>query len=89
MDCLEGTHLLLQVVYLRNHPGISQGFFWILFCKAVPGVGGTDLAGVFKDNEPEGESLRTGGEVKKVISSTLEVCIRTSERVPVAFTQKI
>ena len=26
-------------------------FFWILFCKAVPGVGGIVLAGVFKDRE--------------------------------------
>ena len=37
---------------LVNHPGISQYFFeLILFCKTVPGVGGTDLAGVFKDKE--------------------------------------
>ena len=41
-------------------------FFWILFCKAVPGVGGIVLAGVFKDRELKARGCGRGGEVKRL-----------------------
>ena len=34
--------------------------------KAVPGVGGTDLAGVLSDKELKGRGRGRGGEVKKL-----------------------
>ena len=36
------------------YPGIFSKFDSIFCCKAVPGVGGTVLAGVFIDNELKG-----------------------------------
>ena len=38
----------------------------IFCCKAVPGVGGTVLAGVLRDNELKGRGCGRGGEVNKL-----------------------
>ena len=38
----------------------------IFCCKAVPGVGGTDFAGVFRDNDSKGRGGGRGGEVNKL-----------------------
>ena len=38
----------------------------IFCCKAVPGVGGTVLAGVLRDNELKGRGHGRGGEVYKL-----------------------
>ena len=41
-------------------------FASIFYCKAVPGVGGTVLAGVLSDNELKGRGCGRGGEVNKL-----------------------
>ena len=73
-------------------------FVSILCCKAVPGVGGTVWAGVLSDKKLKGRGWGRGGGGgggggggwgKKIVCSTLKVCIWTSERIPVAFTHKI
>ena len=38
----------------------------IFCCKAVPGVGGTDFAGVLIDNELKGRGRGRGGEINKL-----------------------
>ena len=38
----------------------------IFCCKAVPGVGGTVLAGVLRENELKGRGCGRGGEVNKL-----------------------
>ena len=38
----------------------------VFCCKAVPGVGGTVLAGVLIDNELKGRGCGHGGEVNKL-----------------------
>ena len=37
--------------YLKNFPGIFQDLFEFFCCKAIPGLGGTNLAGVLRDKE--------------------------------------
>ena len=63
----------------KESPSDFSMFFWILFCKAVPGVG---LGWCFQGQGTEGKRLWTGGWGKKAISSTLEVCIGSSEGIP-------
>ena len=47
---MPGRNIFVAVnEYLKNFPGIF--FVSIFCCKAVPGVGGTDLAGVLSDKE--------------------------------------
>ena len=39
------------ICIFKESPRDFSRFLWILFCKTVPGVGGTALAGVFNDKE--------------------------------------
>ena len=41
--------------YLKNCPGNFLDLFQFFCCKAVPGVGGTVLAGVLSDKELKGK----------------------------------
>ena len=50
----------------------------IFCCNAVPGVGGTALGGVFRDNELKGRGCGRGGEVNK-----LSAALSKSAREPV------
>ena len=45
----------------KELPKDFSRFVSILCCKAVPGVGGTDLAGVLSDKELKGRGLGRGG----------------------------
>ena len=51
---------------LSELPRDFSKFHSIFCCKAVPGVGGTVLAGVLRDNELKGRGCGRGGEVNKL-----------------------
>ena len=51
---------------LRESPRDFCKFISIFCCKAVPGVGGTVLAGVLRDKELKGRGCGRGGEVNKL-----------------------
>ena len=51
---------------LSESPRDFSNLASIFCCKAVPGVGGTVLAGVLRDNELEGRGYACGGEVNKL-----------------------
>ena len=51
---------------LSELPRDFSRFASIFCCKAVPGVGGTVLAGVLRDNELKGRGSGRGGEVNKL-----------------------
>ena len=63
---------------LSELPRDFSRFASIFCCKAVPGVGGTVLAGVLRDNELKGKGWGRGGEV-----NTLSAALSRSALEPV------
>ena len=51
---------------LSELPRDISRFVSIFCCKAAPGVGGTVLAGVLRDNELKGRGWGRGGEVNQL-----------------------
>ena len=67
---------------LSESPRDFSNLASIFCCKAVPGVGGTVLAGVLRDNELKGRGCGCGDEVNKLSAalsrSTLEPIKKSS-----------